>query len=35
MNQVFTTELAAVWRGQKAAKDAADEIVRQVNPLLK
>jgi multiple sugar transport system substrate-binding protein len=35
MNQVFSTELGPVWSGQKAARDAADEIVRQVNPLLK
>jgi ABC-type glycerol-3-phosphate transport system substrate-binding protein len=35
MAQVFTAELAPVWRGQRAARDAADEIVRQVNPLLK
>ena len=32
---MFTTELTPVWRGQKAAKDAADEIVRQVTPLLR
>ena len=35
MNEVFSTELGPVWSGQKAARDAADEIVRQVNPLLK
>jgi multiple sugar transport system substrate-binding protein len=35
LSQVFTTELTPVWRGQKAPKDAADEIVRQVAPLLK
>ncbi|CAA9234026.1 MAG: hypothetical protein AVDCRST_MAG77-1285 [uncultured Chloroflexi bacterium] len=35
MNQVFTEQLTPVWRGQKSAKDAADEIVRQVNLLLK
>jgi ABC-type glycerol-3-phosphate transport system substrate-binding protein len=34
MTQVFSAELGPVWRGQKAARDAADEIVRQVNPLL-
>lgn len=35
MNQVFAEQLAPVWRGQKPARDATEEIVRQVNPLLK
>jgi multiple sugar transport system substrate-binding protein len=34
-NQVFAEQLTPVWRGQKPAKDAVEEIVRQVNPLLK
>jgi ABC-type glycerol-3-phosphate transport system substrate-binding protein len=35
MNQILVEQLTPVWRGQKPVKDAADEIVRQVNPLLK
>ena len=35
LNQVFTTELAPVWRARNAPKVAADEVVRQTAPLLK
>jgi multiple sugar transport system substrate-binding protein len=34
INQIYTEQLAPVWRGQRPAKDATDEIVRQVTPLL-
>jgi ABC-type glycerol-3-phosphate transport system substrate-binding protein len=34
INQIYTEQLAPVWRGQRPAKDAADEIVRQVTTLL-
>jgi multiple sugar transport system substrate-binding protein len=34
-HNAITKELAPVWLGQRTPKDALDEIVRQVNPLLK
>ena len=34
INQVFTDQLTPVWRGQKPARDATDEIVRLVTPML-
>jgi multiple sugar transport system substrate-binding protein len=35
INAVFAEQLAPVWRGQRSARDAAEEIVRQVDPLLR
>ncbi|MGH2366562.1 MAG: ABC transporter substrate-binding protein [Chloroflexota bacterium] len=35
IDDVIGEQLAPVWNGQRAAKDAAEEIVRLVNPLLK
>ena len=34
-HNAIAKELAPVWTGERTPKDALDEIVRQVNPLLK
>jgi multiple sugar transport system substrate-binding protein len=34
INQTFGEQLGPVWQGRRSAKEAADEIVRLVNPLL-
>lgn len=35
INQIFGEQLGPVWQGKKPAREAAEEIVRLVNPLLK